>query len=202
MGNRCGSVDARQRDGSVERLSRPRCAAIARHVRPLCLEVSSVERPRRRVLGRHARDSGVGGIGTAVPIFGYVAVGHQHRNDSVDFLMVFIIQNTINRDSVAMHLKLDELLRVTAEARSALIGSELLGEKALEDLQEQEQRPSPRRRSDPLPPRRPSGGPEAEGYQNADPSRRDRMVLADQAAEEITPPDLRHDHDQVDVAGA
>jgi low affinity Fe/Cu permease len=50
------------------------------------------------------------------------------------FLMVFIIQNTINRDSAAMHLKLDELLRVTAEARDSLIGVEKLGEKQLEQL--------------------------------------------------------------------
>ena len=41
-----------------------------------------------------------------------------------------------------------------------------------------------------------------EGYQNADPSCRDRMVLVDQAAEEVTPSDLRHDRHRVDVAGA
>src|SRR3954447_8581716 len=50
------------------------------------------------------------------------------------FLMVFIIQNTLNRDSAAMHLKLDELLSVTAEARDSLIGVEKLGEKQLEEL--------------------------------------------------------------------
>jgi low affinity Fe/Cu permease len=56
------------------------------------------------------------------------------------FLMVFIIQNTLNRDSAAMHLKLDELLRVTAEARDSLIGAEKLGEKQLEQLRPEDSR--------------------------------------------------------------
>src|SRR5436190_20404780 len=50
------------------------------------------------------------------------------------FLMVFIIQNTINRDSAAVHLKLDELLRVTAEARDSLMGAEKLGAAELAEL--------------------------------------------------------------------
>lgn len=37
------------------------------------------------------------------------------------FLMVFLIQNTQNRDSKAMHLKLDELIKVTKAARNKLI---------------------------------------------------------------------------------
>ena|SRR5438128_11461073 len=52
------------------------------------------------------------------------------------FLMVFIIQNTINRDSAAVHLKLDELLLVTGEARNALMGAEKLGESQIEELHE------------------------------------------------------------------
>jgi low affinity Fe/Cu permease len=54
------------------------------------------------------------------------------------FLMVFIIQNTINRDAAAVHLKLDELLRVTADARDALVGAEKLGEAQIEALHEHE----------------------------------------------------------------
>lgn len=42
----------------------------------------------------------------------------------VTFLMVFIIQNTQNRDAHAMHLKLDELLRSIHEARNELIDLE------------------------------------------------------------------------------
>jgi low affinity Fe/Cu permease len=56
------------------------------------------------------------------------------------FLMVFVIQNTINRDSAAMHLKVDELLRVTQEARNALVGAEVLSGKELERLQDEEHR--------------------------------------------------------------
>jgi hypothetical protein len=42
--------------------------------------------------------------------------------------------------------------------------------------------------------------PEREGYQNADSSCRDRIVLVDQAAEEITPLDLWHDRHRLNVA--
>src|SRR6476659_386668 len=42
----------------------------------------------------------------------------------VTFLMVFIIQNTQNRDALAIHLKLDELLRAVAEARTSLVDLE------------------------------------------------------------------------------
>ena len=51
------------------------------------------------------------------------------------FLMVFLIQNSINRDAMALHLKLDELLRVSNEARNALIGAERLPEKEIEALE-------------------------------------------------------------------
>jgi low affinity Fe/Cu permease len=71
------------------------------------------------------------------PIFGFSDTWQLVINTGttvLTFLMVFIIQNTINRDSAAVHLKLDELLRVTAEARDSLIGVEKLGEKQLEEL--------------------------------------------------------------------
>ena len=51
------------------------------------------------------------------------------------FLMVFLIQNTMNRDSAALHLKLDELIRVTSQARNALIGAERLDEEQIEQLE-------------------------------------------------------------------
>jgi low affinity Fe/Cu permease len=42
----------------------------------------------------------------------------------ITFLMVFVIQNSQNRDAAAMQAKLDELIRVTVDARDAFIGIE------------------------------------------------------------------------------
>ena len=55
----------------------------------------------------------------------------------VTFLMVFIIQNSQNRDTKATQLKLDELLRAIANARSSLINLESLSDDAMERLQKQ-----------------------------------------------------------------
>jgi low affinity Fe/Cu permease len=52
----------------------------------------------------------------------------------ITFLMVFLIQNTQNRDSAAIHLKLDELLRSTENATNSLIDSEHLSDQDLENL--------------------------------------------------------------------
>ncbi|TMJ18584.1 MAG: low affinity iron permease family protein [Alphaproteobacteria bacterium] len=52
----------------------------------------------------------------------------------VTFLMVFLIQNSTNRDAAAMQAKLDELLRAVTRARSEFIGIEHLSEKQLEEI--------------------------------------------------------------------
>lgn len=52
----------------------------------------------------------------------------------VTFLMVFLIQNTQNRDSAVLHLKLDELIRVTESARNRLLDLEDLTEEDLKRL--------------------------------------------------------------------
>ena len=52
----------------------------------------------------------------------------------VTFLMVFLIQSTQNRDAVAVQVKLDELLRVTAGAHNVLMDLEELDEKELERI--------------------------------------------------------------------
>lgn len=49
-------------------------------------------------------------------------------------LMVFIIQNTQNRENKALHLKIDELIRVTQEATDELIAIEELEEEELEQI--------------------------------------------------------------------
>jgi low affinity Fe/Cu permease len=54
----------------------------------------------------------------------------------VTFLMVFLIQNAQNRESTALQLKLDELIRVT-EARNKLVGIEQLSEAELETLRQE-----------------------------------------------------------------
>jgi len=52
----------------------------------------------------------------------------------VTFLMVFVIQNTQNRDTTAMQIKLDELIRVTKRARNVLLDLEELDDKTLQEL--------------------------------------------------------------------
>jgi low affinity Fe/Cu permease len=51
----------------------------------------------------------------------------------VTFLMVFLIQNSQNRDSAAIQVKLDELIRV-GEAQNRFVGIEHLTEEEIEDL--------------------------------------------------------------------
>jgi low affinity Fe/Cu permease len=58
----------------------------------------------------------------------------------ITFLMVFLIQNTQNRDAQALHLKLDELLRATKEARTELVDLEDLPDEDLHHLQAEFQR--------------------------------------------------------------
>jgi low affinity Fe/Cu permease len=53
----------------------------------------------------------------------------------VTFLMVFLIQNTQNRDAHAIHLKLDELIRANKNARNALLALESMSDRELGTLQ-------------------------------------------------------------------
>jgi low affinity Fe/Cu permease len=55
----------------------------------------------------------------------------------VTFLMVFLIQNTQNRDAKAMHLKMDELIRAMKGARNQLVDLEELSDDDLKKLEEQ-----------------------------------------------------------------
>jgi low affinity Fe/Cu permease len=70
------------------------------------------------------------------PLFGYSDTWQLVINTSttiVTFLMVFLIQNTQNRDSKAMQLKLDELIRAT-QARDAFVDLEDLSDEELSEL--------------------------------------------------------------------
>src|SRR5205085_12101667 len=55
----------------------------------------------------------------------------------ITFLMVFLIQNTQNRDAKAMHLKLDEIIRALKKARNELVDLEDLSDEELRKLEEQ-----------------------------------------------------------------
>ncbi|MFN2578571.1 MAG: low affinity iron permease family protein, partial [Pyrinomonadaceae bacterium] len=58
----------------------------------------------------------------------------------ITFLMVFLIQNTQNRDAKAIHLKLDELLKGVKGARTRLVNLEQLSDAELEKLQKEFER--------------------------------------------------------------
>jgi low affinity Fe/Cu permease len=58
----------------------------------------------------------------------------------VTFLMVFLIQNTQNRDAKAVHLKLDELIRALHGARNRLVDLEKLSDDEMKKLEEEFER--------------------------------------------------------------
>src|SRR6188768_3933117 len=58
----------------------------------------------------------------------------------VTFLMVFLIQNTQNRDAKAIHLKLDELIHGVHHARNHLISLEQMNDDELDNLQKEFER--------------------------------------------------------------
>src|ERR1700704_882357 len=58
----------------------------------------------------------------------------------ITFLMVFLIQNTQNRDAKAIHLKLDELIRGVKGARTRLVDIEELSDEELDRLKAQFER--------------------------------------------------------------
>ncbi len=71
------------------------------------------------------------------PVFGFSDTWQLVINTGttvVTFLMVFVIQHTQNRDAIAMHLKLDEIIRSVAEAQNAFLDLEDLEEGDLERI--------------------------------------------------------------------
>ena len=73
------------------------------------------------------------------PVFGFSDTWQLVINTGttiVTFLMVFLIQNTQNRDSEAMQLKLDELIRAIKGAKNTLLDLEDLDDKELEQVRQ------------------------------------------------------------------
>src|SRR3954462_11769226 len=72
--------------------------------------------------------------GVTGPLFHYSDTWQLYINTGttvITFLMVFLIQNTQNRDARAMHLKLDELLRAVSGARTTMVNLKDLSDEEL-----------------------------------------------------------------------
>lgn len=77
--------------------------------------------------------------GISGPFFGFSDTWQLIINTGttiVTFLMVFLIQNTQNRDSEALHVKLDELIRANKGAHNALLDLEELEEEELDRIRD------------------------------------------------------------------
>jgi len=115
-----------------------------------------IHKPDIRDFFRHFADGTARGVGSpwtfalavAVVVLWAVLGPHFRYSDTwqlvintgttiVTFLVVFLIQNTQNRDAAAFHLKLDELIRGVAGARTGLVNLECLSEEEIEALRKE-----------------------------------------------------------------
>ena len=85
------------------------------------------------------------------PLFGFSDTWQLVINTAttiVTFLMVFLIQNTQNRDTEAIQVKLDELIRATQGAHNALLDLEELEDEQLDRFRERYEKMAERARRD------------------------------------------------------
>lgn len=78
--------------------------------------------------------------GITGPLFGFSDTWQLVINTAttiITFLMVFLIQNTQNRDTEALQIKLDELIRAVKGARNEVLDLEELDERELEKIREE-----------------------------------------------------------------
>jgi low affinity Fe/Cu permease len=74
------------------------------------------------------------------PIFGFSEVWQLVINTGttiVTFLMVFLVQNSQNRDAAALQAKLDELIRAVEQARNHYIGIEHMTDREIEKIRDE-----------------------------------------------------------------
>lgn len=78
--------------------------------------------------------------GISGPFFGFSDTWQLVINTAttiITFLMVFVIQNTQNRDTAALQIKIDELIRVTTSASNTLLNLEELDDETLETMRKE-----------------------------------------------------------------
>jgi hypothetical protein len=92
-------------------------------------------------------DRAVAHYGPVLPVLRYLAAHYQYRHDCINtgttvvtFLVVFLIQNTQNRDARAIHLKLDEIIKSIDQAQNEMIDIEHLSDDELQRLADRYQK--------------------------------------------------------------
>ena len=108
----------------------------------------------------------IAGWAVSGPIFGFSDTWQLVINTGTTiatFLMVFLIQNTQNRDTAALQLKLDELIRVTEGAHLVLLDLEEMSESELDDVRDNYEELAKNARKDLKKGKADTGSPEVKG---------------------------------------
>ena len=130
--------------------NRSRAVRVAAQPRVAC-EGATMERVFTRIAGGIAAFTGrplafILALGAVIvwavtgPVFGFSEVWQLVINTGttiVTFLMVFLVQNSQNRDAAALQAKLDELIRAVEQARNHYIGIEHMTDREIEKIREE-----------------------------------------------------------------